>query len=441
MRTKLATVSAVALAMAVAAPAAAQVGQQPGVGPETRPGMTQPGQTLPGDTPPGAGTPGTPGATVTPGQPPAAPRAPGTARDPLTTPGAPGTTATPGQPPMQPGTPGIPQDPLATDPGVPDTTGTPGQPPAGAPGAAQDPLATDPGAAEAPLATDRRRVPGAGQPRTAAEPGVQDPLVTDPAVEDDADPGMIDEPLAGDDPDVVDPVVRDDAMADDPAVADADMERMTLVQMEDVLHEIGAEDVGLFFGSVVRASVEDGPRVVMLIGPEDFAPGEEDMAAFAAFDEVRGELEEAGFADVRQDINWYVMQGALDGHMLFAMEAADMGPDAALVEAGVETAEGEIDAEGLRDRLGEAGIEAEPDFEPKLFRAQHDGRTLFLLVGPEGMGAGSVELTEDDLRERFEAAGLSGVELVGDVPAVRGEHDGSAVVVIGDVDALRDARG
>ena len=497
MHAKLTTVSAVTLALAVAAPAAAQIGQQQGVGPETRPGMTQPGQTLPGDATPDAGTPDRPG------QPPTAPGRPGTAQDPTATPGAPGTTITPGQPPMQPG---APQDPLATTPGAPDPTtpGVPvrpgdagmaqdpltqdpmttdpgddgppldterqrvpgaGEPPAtaepeaapgapvtpgepvrpGEPGPADDPLATDPGAGEAPLATDRPGVPGAGEPPAPTEPGVEDPLAPDPAVEDDdvlMDPDILDDPLVDDVPDLVDPVIRDEALPRDPALDNtAGAERMTLVEIEAVLRAIGAEDVDLFFGSVVRATVGDGPRVVMLIGPEDFRPGEADMAAFAAFDEVRADLEEAGFSDVRQDIDWYVMQGRLDGHAVFAMEAADMGPDAALVEAGVETADGEIDAEGLRERLGEAGIEAEEDFEPKLFRAEHDGRALFLLVGPEGMGPGAVELSEDELRERFEGAGLTDVAVVEDVPAVRGAHDGSALVAIGDVEALRDERG
>ncbi len=441
MHAKLTTVSAVTLALAVAAPAAAQIGQQQGVGPETRPGMTQPGQTLPGDATPDAGTPDRPG------QPPTAPGRPGTAQDPTATPGAPGTTITPGQPPMQPG---APQDPLATTPGAPDPT-TPGVPVRpGDPGMAQDPLtqdplATDPGDDGPPLDTERQRVPGAGEPPATAEPGVRDPLATDPAVEDDdvlMDPDILDDPLVDDVPDLVDPVIRDEALPRDPALDNtAGAERMTLVEIEAVLRAIGAEDVDLFFGSVVRATVGDGPRVVMLIGPEDFRPGEADMAAFAAFDEVRGDLEEAGFSDVRQDIDWYVMQGRLDGHAVFAMEAADMGPDAALVEAGVETADGEIDAEDLRERLGEAGIEAEEDFEPKLFRAEHDGRALFLLVGPEGMGPGAVELSEDELRERFEGAGLTDVAVVEDVPAVRGAHDGSALVAIGDVEALRDERG
>lgn len=441
MHAKLTTVSAVTLALAVAAPAAAQIGQQQGVGPETRPGMTQPGQTLPGDATPDAGTPDRPG------QPPTAPGRPGTAQDPTATPGAPGTTITPGQPPMQPG---APQDPLATTPGAPDPT-TPGVPVRpGDAGMAQDPLTqdpmtTDPGDDGPPLDTERQRVPGAGEPPATAEPGVRDPLATDPAVEDDdvlMDPDILDDPLVDDVPDLVDPVIRDEALPRDPALDNtAGAERMTLVEIEAVLRAIGAEDVDLFFGSVVRATVGDGPRVVMLIGPEDFRPGEADMAAFAAFDEVRGDLEEAGFSDVRQDIDWYVMQGRLDGHAVFAMEAADMGPDAALVEAGVETADGEIDAEGLRERLGEAGIEAEEDFEPKLFRAEHDGRALFLLVGPEGMGPGAVELSEDELRERFEGAGLTDVAVVEDVPAVRGAHDGSALVAIGDVEALRDERG
>jgi hypothetical protein len=221
----------------------------------------------------------------------------------------------------------------------------------------------------------------------------------------------------------------------------AGMERVTLGRMEEVLREVGADDVQLFFGSIVRASIGEGGRVVMLIGPEDFDPGDGDMTAFGAFDEVVGDLEAAGFADLRQDIDWYVMQGRLDGHAVFVLEAADTGSDAALAADAVETGGDTADVEALRQRLGEAGIEAADDFEPRLFRGELDGSRLFLLVGPGAMAADAAELPDDDLRERLEAAGLREVERVEGVPGLSGAHENGAVLVIGDVEALRGERG
>jgi hypothetical protein len=453
MRTRKATVSVVALAMAFGAPAGAQ-----GIGPETRPGMTQPGQTLPGDPGPGLGDAvGTPGTTATPVAPRG--RQGPTMLDPA---------ATPGMPPVTPGLPG--------------TAATPGEPPAAAPGTVGDPLATQPGADEPPVGADPQGVPGAGQPPAAADPGAGAPPAGDPGAAGDAlptDPATIDEPVGGEAPAAgpgdgsqpeppateppgdggTDEPAGSEAPgtggADEPAATDAGgdgaeadpaatepsgAERITLAKMEDVLREIGADDVQLFFGSIVRASVGEGGRVVMLIGPEDFDPGDGDMTAFGAFDEVVGDLEGAGFADLHQDIDWYVMQGRLDGHAVFVLEAADMGPDAALAAEAVETGGGAADVDALRERLGEAGIDAADDFEPMLFRGELDGSRLFLLVGPESIGADAVELADDELRERLEAAGLREVERVEDVPGLRGAHENGAVLVIGDAEALRDDR-
>jgi hypothetical protein len=464
MRTRKATVSVVALAMAFGAPAGAQ-----GIGPETRPGMTQPGQTLPGDPSPGTddllGTPGTLRSPATPG----APRTSGTAQEPAMQDPA----ATPGMPPLMPGVPGT-----AATPGAP-----PEEPPAAAPGTVGDPLADEPGAGEPPVGTDPQGAPGGDQPPPAA-PGSGLPSASDPGGAGEAmptDPATIEEPVGEDAPaagpdDGAEPAAAEppgdgsgeepggagpsgDGGADEPAATDAggdddgvgpeaeadpaasSMERITLAEMDGVLREVGADDVQLFFGSIVRASAGEAGRVVMLIGPEDFDPGDGDMTAFGAFDAVLGDLEGAGFGDVHQDIDWYVMQGRLDGHTIFAMEAADMAPDAMRAEAPGEIDGGAVDPDALRDRLGDAGIDVPDDAEPMLFRAELDGSRLFLLVAPVRANSGATELAEDDLRERFEAAGLSAVERVEDVPGLVGAHASGAVVVIGEGELLRDDRG
>jgi hypothetical protein len=456
MQSKLATVSAVALAFALGAPAIAQVGPS-GVGPETRPGMTQPGQSLPGDVRPDAGD-GPLGSPQGIGQPPRAPGAalgtpqetplgatdtPGTAEDPLAQPGVeddpldtpPGSVTGAGDPPAAPGTP-------------PGATPLPGVDDPAAPGATEDALPADPGAPGAeddPLDTAPGGVPGAGQPPAATDPA-QEPAAPEagaepqPGTEDDA----ADVPEDGTGAlETGDPVVveDEDIPSDDPAAAGSE-DRVTLEELADLAEDIGIEDTDLFFGAILRATAEDGAQVAMFLGPEDFARGDDDATAIDAFVGLEAELQEAGFSEVRQDIDWYVMQGELDGHAALLMGAADMGPDAAPDGTGDDAAEGGLDAEALRERLGAAGVEVEEDFEPMLLRAEHDGRAIFLLVGPDGFSAGSIDLSEDELREKLEEAGLSDVEAVDDdeLAFARGSYQESAVLAIGNVGALRHDR-
>jgi hypothetical protein len=287
------------------------------------------------------------------------------------------------------------------------------------PGVAQDmpdeeapAVATDP-------ATDMIEPPVASDP--AAEP-IEPDVATDPVLEPDAPDVATDPALQPGGTDVAtDP-------ATDPAAPGLAQQRIGFEALDGVLGDIGVEDRELFFGSIVRGETEDGHRVAMLFGPEGFQPGEGDAAPVAEFTELQGQLGDAGFQNVREDIDWLVMQGTLDGHTVFAT-----GIDPAAHHAmDAEAADGDFDGEALREALSEAGIEDSEAVEAKLFRATSDGRTVFLLVGPEGFEAGgSVELSEDELIERFEEAGLSDVDTIeDDVHLVRGQHDDGAVLAL-----------
>jgi hypothetical protein len=300
------------------------------------------------------------------------------------------------------------------------------------PGVAQDmpdeeapAVATDP-------ATDMIEPPVASDP--AAEP-IEPDVATDPALEPDTPDVATDPAIEPDTPDVAtDPAIEPGApdVATDPSADPAEpglaQQRIGFEDLDTVLGDIGIEDRELFFGSIVRGETEDGHRVAMLFGPEGFQPGEGDAAPVAEFTELHGQLGDAGFQNVREDIDWLVMQGTLDGHTVFAT-----GIDPAAHHAmDAEAAEGDFDREALREALSDAGIEDAEEVEAKLFRASSDGRTIFLLVGPEGFEAGgSVELSEDELIERFEEAGLSDVEAIDDdVHLVRGQHDDGAVLAL-----------
>jgi hypothetical protein len=272
-------------------------------------------------------------------------------------------------------------------------------------------------------------------------------VATDPLLEED-DPALATDPMPGSDsPGVAQDAEIEDApgVATDPSTQTLDQDvaddtttdptapamggqRIAFDELDTLLGEIGVEDRELFFGQVIRGETEDGERFALLIGPEDFDAGEGDADSFVEFADFQGTLSEADFQNVQQDIDWLIMQGKLEGHAVFAM-----GVDTAGAPHLDEDEVGYLDADGLREHLGEAGIDFGDEVETKLFRAATEtGATVFLLVGPEGFVAGeSVEKSADELIERFEDAGLSDVEEVeDDIHLVRGEYDGSAVLAV-----------
>jgi hypothetical protein len=260
-------------------------------------------------------------------------------------------------------------------------------------------------------------------------------LAADPAEGHDADDVAVDQdvevdaPVTAAEPDV-DGVDEDVAVGEPADAPGMEARQVELEELEDALDEIGLENRELFFGSVVLAETDDGQRVAMLVGPEDFEAGEGDADALADFAELQGALQDAGFEDVREAHDWIVMQGSLEDHTVFAFAPAMQAWDA--------DANGDIERADLRDKLGEADIETDDNVEARLFRAEAaGGGSIFFLVGPSGFTAGdSIELSEDELREKFEAAGLSNVEAIEtDLDLVRGEYDGSAVLAV-SLDAL-----
>lgn len=248
------------------------------------------------------------------------------------------------------------------------------------------------------------------------------PAAAGDAAGDDA-PGVATDPGT----DVRDGDIADDTVAD-PAAPGIGERRIAFEDLDALLGAIGVEDRDLFFGQVIRGETGDGARFALLIGPEDFGAGEGDADAFVEFAAFQATLSGAGIRNVQQDIDWLIMQGRLDGHGVLAM-----GADAAAAPPGDAGEVARLDADGLRDHLGAAGIAFDDRLETRLFRATTaDGATMFLLVGPEGFAAGeSVGIPSDGLIERLADAGLSEVEeIADDFHLARGDYDGSAVLAV-----------
>jgi hypothetical protein len=297
---------------------------------------------------------------------------------------------------------------------------------------------------------------------------------------------------------------------------------LSLAELDEKVGEIGIEDAELFAGQVLIARTDDGDPVIMLMGPEDFQVGETMEFGAEEFTDLRQQLSEAGFEDVRQDHAWQVLQGRLDGHYVLATSgdpswgfdaaerdtgmtearddlaqqsigepqtgdtaagidtAPDMtqpqtgdttaGIDSQLgidgtAERGLGTAEsgvdtqpgvdvvgsdadqvtralgGDFDRDHFGQKLDDAGIEDRAEFQGKLVRARtEDGQSLRLLIGPEGFaGDEEVELSEDELREKLEDAGLSDVQVVEDnVAMIRGSYNGHSVLILGGMGITDD---
>lgn len=98
------------------------------------------------------------------------------------------------------------------------------------------------------------------------------------------------------------------------------------------------------------------------------------------------------------------------------------------------------DMEQVREKLGEAGIEERRDFGGKLLRATtEDGETLFMLVSPRDLTTeGEVEVSADDLRQRFEDAGFTGIQEVTEAEFLVGDLDGENSIIVMRGNDLRD---
>jgi hypothetical protein len=103
---------------------------------------------------------------------------------------------------------------------------------------------------------------------------------------------------------------------------------------------------------------------------------------------------------------------------------------------------GPVDMEQVKERLGEAGIEERRDFGGTLFRAQtEDGQTVFMMVTPRDLGeTDEIEVSESDLRERFEEAGFANIERVEQAQFVVGDLDDDKAIIVMRADDVRDMR-
>jgi len=90
------------------------------------------------------------------------------------------------------------------------------------------------------------------------------------------------------------------------------------------------------------------------------------------------------------------------------------------------------DLDQVRESLGDADIEERRDFMARLVRADTaDGETVYMLLTPRDLGSdGEVDVDLDDLRERLEAAGLTGIQPVENARFVIGDLDETAIVVM-----------
>lgn len=89
-----------------------------------------------------------------------------------------------------------------------------------------------------------------------------------------------------------------------------------------------------------------------------------------------------------------------------------------------------IDREQVKERLGEAEIENTRDLQGRLFRAQIEGETVFMMVAPSDLGEGEVDIEIDQLRERLTDAGFTGVQEVAEAELVAGDLEDYSIIVM-----------
>lgn len=98
------------------------------------------------------------------------------------------------------------------------------------------------------------------------------------------------------------------------------------------------------------------------------------------------------------------------------------------------------DMDQVRDKLGDAGIEERRDFGGKLLRATTEqGATVFMLVSPRDLTTeGEVEISSEELRERFQDAGFTGIQEIEEAEFAVGDLDGDYSVIVMRGNDVRD---
>ena len=166
-------------------------------------------------------------------------------------------------------------------------------------------------------------------------------------------------------------------------------QRLDRDQIEEKLGEAGIEDREEFKGQLIRTQAPEGYPVLLVIGPENMA-GDESVDVNE--DELRGKLTANGFSNVEFVDESEVLRGTRDDKAVLAIAGGGWQGTGGAAQAD------NPDMDLLQQRLGDAGLEDREEFEGELVRAQIDGQTLLVLVGPEEFaGDESVEFSAADL--------------------------------------------
>lgn len=101
---------------------------------------------------------------------------------------------------------------------------------------------------------------------------------------------------------------------------------------------------------------------------------------------------------------------------------------------------GTADMDQVREKLSEADVSDSRDFGGKLLRARtENGATVFMLVSPRDLGAdGEVEISDSDLRERFEGAGFTDIQVVDTADFALGNLDDDYSIIVMSAEDVRD---
>lgn len=90
-----------------------------------------------------------------------------------------------------------------------------------------------------------------------------------------------------------------------------------------------------------------------------------------------------------------------------------------------------LELDRIKDKLERAGFEERSEVDAKIVRARtSEGHSVFMLIGPEDMRDGSIELSADEVREKFEGAGFMNVHAIDNAHLVRARIDEDKHVLV-----------
>jgi hypothetical protein len=90
-----------------------------------------------------------------------------------------------------------------------------------------------------------------------------------------------------------------------------------------------------------------------------------------------------------------------------------------------------LELDRIKDKLERAGFAERSEVDAKIVRARTaEGHSVFMLIGPEDMRDGSIELSADEVREKFEGAGFMNVHAIDNAHLVRAQLDDDKSVLV-----------